>query len=84
MEKECMLTTIDNPFDPFEQFDEWLMFDKQKGYNSCERLMRIAKISDDMSSVEIDNEIERAIDAIIDYDFLNVYKKATRMINQGV
>ena len=32
MEKECMLTTIDNPFDPFEQFDEWLMFDKQKGY----------------------------------------------------
>lgn len=84
MEKECMLTTIDNPFDPFEQFDEWLMFDKQKGYNSCERLMRIAKISDDMSSVEVDKEIERAIDAIIDYDFLNVYKKATRMINQGV
>ena len=78
MAKECMLTTIDNPFDPFEQFDEWLMFDKEKGYNSCERLMRIAQINDEMSSVEEDLEIERAIDEIILYDFMNVYKKAVR------
>ena len=75
MANDCMLTTFDNPYDPFEQFTLWLMFDKEKGYNSCERLARIAKFSDDMTEKEIDEETERAIDEIIKYDFLNVFKK---------
>lgn len=78
MASECMLTTIDNPFDPFEQFTSWLMFDKEKGYDSCERLARIAKFSDDMTEKEAEEENERAIDEIIKYDFMNVYKKARR------
>ena len=82
MAKECKLTTIDNPFDPFEQFTSWMLFDKEKGYDSSERLMRIAKISDDMTEKEIDEEIERAIDEIIKYDFINVYKKVTRDIKE--
>ena len=76
--RECTLTTIDNPFDPFEQFTQWRLFDLEKGYYCCERLAKIANISEDMSSVEESNEIERAIDEIIKYDFLNVYKKAVR------
>ena len=51
MSKEVMLTTIDNPFDPFEQFTSWFMFDVEKGYNSCGRLMRVAKVSDNMSQI---------------------------------
>ena len=78
MIKQCMLTTFDNPFDPFEQFTSWLMFDKEKGYDSCERVARIAKFSDDMTEKEIDEENERAIDEIIKYDFMNVYKKVTK------
>ena len=78
MANDCKLTTYDNPFDPFDQFDEWLMFDKEKGYDSCERLMRIAKIYDDMSQPEVDAEIERAIDTIIKYVFTNTYKKVVR------
>lgn len=78
MANDCKLTTIDNPFDPFEQFDSWLMFDKEKGYNSCERLARIAEITDDMTQKEIDDENERAIDEIIKHDILNVYQKVTR------
>jgi hypothetical protein len=78
MAYDCMLTTFDNPFDPFEQFTSWFMFDIEKGYNSCGRLARIAQISEDMSQVEIDREIERAIDEIIYYDFLNIYKKVTQ------
>lgn len=75
---ECMLSTIDNPFDPFEQFTSWLLFDNEKGYNSCGYLARIAKLTDDMSQKEIDIEIERAIDEIIEYDFLGIRTKATR------
>jgi hypothetical protein len=73
-----MLTTFDNPFDPFTQFTSWLLFDKEKGYNSCERLARIAQTSDEMSEEETNIEIERAIDEIIYYDFLNIYKKVRR------
>ena len=73
-----MLTTIDNPFNPFEDFTSWRLFDLEKGYNSCERLARIAELSDDLSQKEIDEEIERAIDEIIRYDILVVYKKVSR------
>lgn len=83
MANDCKLTTIDNPFDPFEQFDSWLMFDKEKGYNSCERLARIAEITDDMTQKEIDDENERAIDEIIKHDILNVYQKVTRQTTQA-
>ena len=75
---EFMLTTFDNPFDPFEQFTSWLLFDKEKGYDSCERLARIAQLTDDMTQKEIDQEVERAIDEIIFYDFMHIYKKVKR------
>ena len=70
-----MLTTIDNPFNPFTQFDSWFMFDVEKGYNSCSRLARFARTSDQLTEKENDEEIERAIDEIIIYDPFNVYKK---------
>ena len=69
------LTTFDNPYDPFTQFDDWYNYDESKGYHSCGYLDRIAHTSDTMSDEENDIEIERAIDEIIFYDFLNVYKK---------
>ena len=78
MTSQCMLTTFDNPFDPFDDFVHWLLYDNEKGYCSSERLMRIAEISDDMTQKEIDAEIERAIDQIIKFDFTNTYKKATK------
>ena len=79
MENNCMLTTFDNPFDPFEQFTSWFMFDVEKGYNSCSYLARIAKLTDDMTDQEVSNEIERAIDEIIQYDFANIYKKVKKV-----
>lgn len=75
---ETMLTTFDNPFDPFEDFTSWFMFDIEKGYNTCSHLDRIANLSDDLSQNETNMEIERAIDEIIEYDFLNIYKKVKR------
>ncbi len=69
------ITTIDNPYDPFEQFDAWYMFDVDKGYNTCSYLDRIARTSSQLSDEENDKEIERAINDIIKYDFRNIYRK---------
>jgi hypothetical protein len=73
-----MLTTFDNPYNPFEQFTSWFLFDVEKGYNTCSYLGRIARTSDQLSEEENELEIERAIDEIIKYDFRNIYKKVTR------
>ena len=75
MASECMLTTIDNPYNPFEQFTSWFLFDVEKGYNSCDYLGRIARTSDSFTEEENNKEVERAIDEIIKYDFMNIYKK---------
>lgn len=71
----CCITTVDNPFDPFDDFSKWFLFDCEKGYNTCAYLARIAKTSEELSDKENANEIERAIDEIIKHDFLNIYKK---------
>ena len=76
--EEFMLTTFDNPFDPFTQFDEWLHFDMEKGYNSCEYLARISRTSEEFSEKENNLQIEKAIDEIIQYDPFNIYKKVSR------
>lgn len=75
---EVMITTIDNPFDYFTQFTQWLLFDKEQGYNTCEYLARITHLTDDMSQAEIDEEIERAIDEIITLNPLGIYIKITK------
>ena len=83
MSNEVALTTIDNPFDPFEQFNDWFEFDIEKGYYTCSRLARLTNLSDDLSEVERNNEIERAIDELIKYDFLDIYKKVKRNENSN-
>ena len=73
-----MLTTIDNPFDPFEDFNSWYMFDVLKGYNSSSYLARIAKTSEHFTQMENEEELERAIDEIIQHDFLGLYVKVKK------
>lgn len=71
----CALTTTDNPFDPFEQFTQWFLFDEEKGYHSTSYLGRIARTSDLLSDEENNKEVERAIDEIVRYDLTGLYKK---------
>ena len=80
MQDAYRLTTFDNPFDPFEQFTSWFLYDEEKGYHTCAYLGRIARTSDALTDEENVLEIERAIDEIIKYDFRNVYKKVARKV----
>lgn len=78
MAKKVFLTTVDNPYDPDTQFTSWYLYDKEKGYDSCNYLARIARTSNQLSDEENVDEIERAIDEIIHYDFLDIYKKVVK------
>lgn len=73
------LTTIDNPYDPFNQFNEWFAFDTViKGYNTCSYLDRISFDTTEMSPEIADVLIENAIDEIIAVNPLGIYKKVYR------
>lgn len=76
--KEFMLTTIDNPFNPFDDFDSWFLFDVEKGYYSCSRLARITNNSNDLTELEERKDLERAIDEIVRNDPTNLYTKIGR------
>lgn len=64
MEK-YMITTSDNPFNPFTQWDDWYFYDLSQGYNTCERLARLSKPSLILPYEAIDSEIEYAMDQLI-------------------
>lgn len=72
------ITTFDNPYDPFDEFAQWFMFDEEKGYHTTAYLGRIARTSSEFSDAENNAEVERAIDEIIKYDYQNIYRKVTR------
>ena len=50
--RQTMITTKDNPFNYFTDFDNWYAFDEQKGYHSLSYLARIAKTSSDLTDKE--------------------------------
>ena len=76
------LSTADNPFDPFTQFDQWYNYDTSKGYNSCSLLDRVAKTSDSLSDAENARMIELAIDEIVKYDPLGIRIKVKSKENE--
>ena len=78
---ECMLTTVDNPFDPFTHFDEWNEFDQQLGYNSSSLLARIARLSPGLSDADEKVELNRAIDEIVYENVSGMHKKVCRKVS---
>lgn len=70
-----MLTTIDNPFNPFTQFDEWFAYDNEKGYDCCGNLAKYSLSSVLMSQREEFEDRERAIQEVLDRDLLGIYMR---------
>ena len=75
---EYMLTTVDNPFDPFTRFEEWLEYDISMGYNTSAFLARIAMVSDDLSQPDQALAIQNAIDEIVEENVLGMWRKVSR------
>lgn len=77
-DEEAMLTTIDNPFDPFTQYEEWYAWDFNAGYHTPGALARQAIISDELSDLDLRQAINQAIDEMIAENYNGVYKKVFR------
>jgi hypothetical protein len=72
-----MLTTVDNPFDPFTQFEEWMVWDERAGYYTLSYLDRIAKSSNDTSDADQELAIRNAIDSIVKENVSGMWRKVT-------
>jgi len=70
-----MLTTVDNPYNPFTEWDEWFAFDRAAGYHTPSLLARIVVTSDELSDTDQDLAIERAIDEIVQFNVSGVHTK---------
>lgn len=70
-----MLTTFDNPYNPFKEFSKWYVFDIVHGYDCCGYIDRMANTSPAFTPSENNYFIEKAIDELIDADFLHRYRK---------
>lgn len=75
---EYMLTTVDNPFDPFTRFDEWLEYDISMGYNTTAFLGRVANVSHELSEPDQALAIQNAIDEIVQENVSGMWRKVTK------
>lgn len=77
---ESMLTTVDNPHDPFEDFDEWYAYDFRKGYHTPSLLARVLVTSEELSEADRNLAIEQAIDEIVKENVSGIHKKISRVV----
>lgn len=75
---EYMLTTIDNPFDPFTEFNQWLAYDTRLGYHTASFLARVAKVPEDSSEYDQVLAVQNAIDEIVQENVSGMWKKVSR------
>lgn len=74
---EVMLTTYDNPFNPFENFDAWWKEDLRLGHDCCGTLAQVASLNEVASDSINDEEVLRAIDEIVSSEPL-IYRKISK------
>lgn len=77
---QAMLTTFDNPHDPFSDYDSWYRWDEQAGYHTPSFLARIVKVSTELSEPDQVLAIEQAIDEIVKENVTGMYRKVTREV----
>jgi hypothetical protein len=77
MAVEYMLTTVDNPFNPFTQFDAWFAWDTAAGYNSSGLLARTVMMSNDISDTDQVVATQQAIDQIVNENVTGMFRKVT-------
>lgn len=73
----AMLTTYDNPYSPFEDYDEWFAYDSLMGYHTPGLLARVAVLSLELSELDQSQAVEQAIDYIVKENVSGMHRKVT-------
>lgn len=79
-----MLTTVDNPYSPFDEFDKWLAYDVSHGYDCCGLVDRLTHVSNSFSESWNARDIESAIDEFVLIDPLKFYVKVEKKNDGGL
>lgn len=77
-DSEVMLTTVDNPWNPFTNYDEWYAFDNAKGYATPSLLARIANVSLDLSDLDLQFAVRQAMDEIVNENVSGMHVLVSR------
>ena len=75
MSYRVYLTTVDNPYNPSEDFKSWFAWDIAHQYNTCQLIDRMSFTSSSLSDRSNISATERAIDEIIRLFGTEIYKK---------
>lgn len=70
-----LLSTSDNPFNPWTDFDAWNTWDMQAGYHTLSYLARITVSSHEISDADADQAVEDAIEEIVRLNINGMYVK---------
>ena len=73
-----MLTTVDNPYNPWHDFDGWRAFDEEHGHHTLSLLDRVARTSEESSLADEEQAIEIAINEIIELHANGLYKTISK------
>lgn len=72
---EYALSTSDNPYNPFQDFDKWFAFDEGKGYHSSEYLARVMEDNSGLGELEQILAKNIAIEEILRFNLTGNYIK---------
>ncbi|QAU06325.1 hypothetical protein SEA_RICKMORE_92 [Gordonia phage Rickmore] len=76
--EEYMLSTADNPFNPFTQWEQWFAFDAREGYHTPAYLARVVRTSSELSEADQIVALNDGIDEILQYNLTGNYIKVTK------
>lgn len=77
---QTRLTTVDNPFSVFTQYEDWYRYDRDHDYGTVELLARFTCVSDELSDTENEEEMKRVVYDIIEHDMEHMYMAEQRTI----
>lgn len=76
--KRTWPTTLDNPFDPFEDMENWKRFDEDYGYHTVSLLCRYLHDSDELSDEHYYEALEDAVDIVCRINPTGNYRKVQK------
>ena len=79
---EYFASTVDNPFNPFTQYEDWNRFDEDHNYFTNQKIARL--LENEATDLDPIQEIliyNKAVDRLIAVDFMGNYKRIARQVD---